>query len=58
MRNRYKYWVSLGPKPKVWDHKKGVICECSDRKTAFMIEEALYLLEDKKRGRVAKTEKA
>lgn len=52
MNNRYKYWISGGPKPKVWHHKKGVICECADRKDAAMIKEALYLLHDKKRGKV------
>ena len=57
MNNRYKYWISGGPKPKVWDHKKGVICECSDRKDAAMIKEALYLLHDKKRSKAVISEK-
>lgn len=57
MSNRYKYWVSHGDpefkfsKSKVWDHKKGLVCECNDHKDALMIKEALYLLHDKKRGK-------
>ena len=55
MSKRYKYWASSGHgdgKAKVWHHTKGIICECADYKDALMIKDALYLLHDKKRGKV------